>query len=37
MLSPILSPLFRWNHHKAMTRTFPGLEAFVARRAQGSA
>jgi hypothetical protein len=37
MLSPVLSPLFRWNHHKAMTRTFPGLEAFVARRTQGSA
>jgi hypothetical protein len=32
MLAPLLEPLFQWNHHKAMTRTFPGLQSFIDAR-----
>ena len=35
-LEPLLKPLFAWNHHKAMERTYPGLQSFIdARLGQG--
>lgn len=31
-LEPLLKPLFRWNHHKAMERTYRGLQSFIDAR-----
>jgi hypothetical protein len=36
-LEPLLKPLFRWNHHKAMERTYPGLQSFVDGRIRQAA
>jgi uncharacterized protein YndB with AHSA1/START domain len=35
-LTPVLRPLFRWNHNWAIARAIDGLEPYARNRAQGS-
>jgi uncharacterized protein YndB with AHSA1/START domain/quercetin dioxygenase-like cupin family protein len=36
MLTPVLRPVFRWNHNWAIARAMEGLEPFAQRTAQGA-